>query len=38
MTKYTCTQCGGNHYTSDTKSKEPCIYCGGKTINKGKAK
>ena len=30
MTKYICTKCGKDQYTSDTKSTSPCIYCGGK--------
>ena len=37
MTKYTCTVCGKNQYTSDTNSKSPCIYCGGKVDTMGVA-
>jgi DNA-directed RNA polymerase subunit RPC12/RpoP len=29
MTKYICNDCGKDQYTADTKSEEPCIYCGG---------
>ncbi len=34
MTKYRCTDCGMLQYTSDTKSKSPCIHCGGKNVKK----
>jgi DNA-directed RNA polymerase subunit RPC12/RpoP len=30
MVKYICEECGKDQYSADTKSKSPCIYCGGK--------
>ena len=35
MTEYKCLECGELQYTQDSKSVDPCIYCGGKIENLG---
>lgn len=37
MTRYKCKDCGEYQYSADTKSQEPCIYCGGECQNEGVA-
>jgi len=37
MTTYKCKECGKYQYSADTKSTDPCIYCGGECQNEGVA-